>query len=41
MKESLKKLGKIKEDLIIYPGHGEESRLHQALLQVSGLLEES
>ena len=41
MKESLRKLGKLKEDLIIYPGHGEEFKLHQALLRVSGLLEES
>jgi hydroxyacylglutathione hydrolase len=40
MKESLKKLSKIKEDLIIYPGHGEESRLHQALLRVRELLGE-
>jgi hydroxyacylglutathione hydrolase len=41
MKESLKKLSNIKEDLTIYPGHGDESRLHQALLSVSELLEES
>jgi hydroxyacylglutathione hydrolase len=40
MKESLKKLGKIKEDLTIYPGHGEESKLHQALLRVPELLGE-
>lgn len=40
IKGSLKKLSKIKGDLTIYPGHGEESKLHQALSRVSELLEE-
>lgn len=39
--QSLKKLSKLPEGLIIYPGHGESSTLKQALEPLSGLLEES
>lgn len=39
--QSLKKLSKLPEDLIIYPGHGEISRLKQALEPLSELLGES
>ena len=36
--KSLKKLAKLPKNLIIYPGHGESSSLHQALEQQSELL---